>query len=66
MVGPLKEGECFHCAGALMVEHPKMHPLVTRLDGSMDSIMGLSKKVVGRLLLEAIEHRVREERTRSR
>ena len=37
-----------------MVEHPKMNPLVTRLDGSMDSIMGLSKQVVGRLLLEAI------------
>ena len=38
----------------MMVEHPKMNPLVTRLDGSMDSIMGLSKQVVGRLLLQAI------------
>ena len=41
-------------SGGLMVEPPKMNPLVTRLDGSMDSIMGLSKQVVGRLLLQAI------------
>lgn len=24
----VEEGECFHCAGGLMVEHPKMNPLV--------------------------------------
>ena len=50
----IEEGECFHCAGALMVEHQKMNPLVTRMDGSMDSVMGLSKAVVGRLIMEAI------------
>lgn len=32
----------------------ELWPAVTKLDGSMDSIMGLSKRVVGRLLLEAI------------
>jgi hypothetical protein len=24
----VEEGECFHCAGGLMVEHPKMNSLV--------------------------------------
>ena len=33
------------------------YPAVTKLDGSMDSIMGLSKRVVGRLLLQAIANR---------
>jgi len=56
----ISEGECFHCAGGLMVEHPKIYPLVTKLDGSLDSIMGLSKQVMGRLLLEAIVNRQKE------
>ena len=50
----VNEGECMNCAGGLMVEHPKMAPLVTELDGAMDSIMGLGKRVVGGLLMEAL------------
>ena len=50
----VQEGECMNCAGGLMAEHPKMAPLVTELNGAMDSIMGLGKRVVGGLLMEAL------------
>ena len=50
----VEEGECMNCAGGLMVEHPKMSPLITEFTGSMDSIMGLGKRVLGGLLSEAL------------
>ena len=40
-----------------MVEHPKMAPLTREIKGSMDSLMGLSKTVVGGLLMDAIAER---------
>ena len=49
----IEEGSVFQCAGGLMVEHPLVQPHVTRMEGSMDSIMGLCKATLLRLLDEA-------------
>lgn len=45
-----EEGMVFNCAGGLMVEHPLVHPYVVRINGTLDSVMGLSKSLVNRLL----------------
>ena len=57
----IDEGTCLHCAGGLMVEHPKMVALAGETKGSADALMGLSKATVGRLLLEALEKRVQKQ-----
>ena len=46
-------GDVYFCAGGLMVESPLVAPHVARLEGGMDSIMGLGKELTARLLLEA-------------
>jgi septum formation protein len=38
------------CAGGLMVEHPRVREHLVRIDGTEDSVMGLSKDLVLRLL----------------
>jgi septum formation protein len=38
------------CAGGLMVEHPRVREHLVRIDGTEDSVMGLSKELVLRLL----------------
>jgi len=40
------------CAGGLMVEHPLVRAYVERMDGTEDSVMGLSKATVRQLLRE--------------
>ena len=40
------------CAGGLMIEHPYVREHVIRTVGTEDSIMGLSKDLVGRLLVD--------------
>lgn len=40
------------CAGGLMVEHPEVERHIERIDGTQDSVMGLSKDLVLRLLEE--------------
>jgi len=40
------------CAGGLMVEHPLVKQYIERIDGTEDSVMGLSKDLVLRLLQE--------------
>jgi septum formation protein len=40
------------CAGGLMVEHAFVKEYITRIDGTEDSVMGLSKGLVTRLLRE--------------
>ncbi|CAI5474789.1 unnamed protein product [Closterium sp. Yama58-4] len=37
------EGDIFYCAGGLMVEHPLVAPLVEKMVGGIDAVMGLSK-----------------------
>jgi septum formation protein len=49
----IAEGGVYHCAGGLMVEHPLISPYIVQIDGSIDSVMGLSKDSVMRLLREA-------------
>jgi septum formation protein len=43
------------CAGGLMVEHPYVKEHLERIDGTEDSVMGLSKDLVLRLLKELSE-----------
>jgi septum formation protein len=43
------------CAGGLMIEHPLVKEHVERIDGTEDSVMGLSKDLVLRLLEELSE-----------
>lgn len=43
------------CAGGLMIEHPLVREHVDRIDGTEDSVMGLSKDLVERLLNELKE-----------
>jgi septum formation protein len=40
------------CAGGLMIEHPLVQLHVERIDGTQDSVMGLSKPLVERLIQE--------------
>lgn len=49
----IEEGSVFWCAGGLMVEHELVQPHVTRMEGSIDSVMGLPKALTLRLLREA-------------
>ena len=49
----IAEGAVFGCAGGLMVEHALVAPHVRRVDGALDSVMGLCKTRVRGLLAEA-------------
>lgn len=49
----VQEGTVFKCAGGLMIEHPLVSPLITKIDGTTDSVMGLSKRLVLECLLSA-------------
>lgn len=52
----IREGEpVMSCAGGLMIEHPLTQHHVDRIDGTEDSVMGLSKDLVTRLLTELSE-----------
>ena len=44
------------CAGGLMVEHPLVQEHISSIDGTEDSVMGLSKELVLELLAELKEH----------
>lgn len=46
----LEEGKVFHCAGGIMVENPLMRPYITAIEGSEDTVKGLSKALVQSLL----------------
>lgn len=48
----LSDGQALHCAGGLMIEHPLLQPYIKRIDGTMDSVMGLSCELLEKLLLE--------------
>jgi predicted house-cleaning NTP pyrophosphatase (Maf/HAM1 superfamily) len=53
----IEAGDVYYCAGGLMVEHPLVSPHVVRMDGTIDSVMGLCKATVERLLGQAMEAR---------
>jgi septum formation protein len=48
----INEGEYIHCAGGLMVEHPLLQPYITKIDGTVDSLMGLSCPLLYKLFTE--------------
>lgn len=48
----IEEGEIFYCAGGLMIEHPSVQPYIKRVNGSMESVMGLSTDLLATLLAE--------------
>lgn len=51
----LSEGEVLQCAGGLMVEHMLIQPYINRIEGSMDSLMGLSIPLLQILLKDLKE-----------
>lgn len=55
----VEQGEpILSCAGGLMIEHPLTKEHLERIDGTEDSVMGLSKDLVLRLLQELKENLV--------
>ena len=50
-----KDEPVMSCAGGLMVEHPDVKEYISCIDGTEDSVMGLSKDLVLRLLDELAE-----------
>ncbi|KAI9113648.1 hypothetical protein K1719_015575 [Acacia pycnantha] len=50
----IDEGVTFNVAGGLMLEHPLTLPFVDAVVGSTDTVMGLSKALTQKLLLEAL------------
>ena len=48
----IEEGQVFHCAGGLMVEHPLVKPFVLRIEGSEETIRGLPVALTNALLSE--------------
>ncbi|XP_054810487.1 uncharacterized protein LOC129311980 isoform X1 [Prosopis cineraria] len=50
----IDEGVTFNVAGGLMLEHPLTLPFVDAVVGSTDTVMGLSKALTEKLLLEAL------------
>jgi septum formation protein len=50
------------CAGGLMIEHPLVREHIERIDGTEDSVMGLSKALVLRLFQELSEQLKEQEK----
>jgi len=48
----IADGEIFYCAGALRLEDPLIAPYIERIEGEMDSVMGLPKALTARLMAE--------------
>ncbi|XP_062101243.1 uncharacterized protein LOC133807103 isoform X2 [Humulus lupulus] len=50
----IDEGTVLYVAGGLIIEHPLILPLVKKVVGTTDSVMGLPKALTERLLKEAL------------
>lgn len=48
----IADGEIFYCAGALRIEDPLLAPYIERIEGTLDSVMGLPKHLTQRLISE--------------
>jgi len=55
----IEEGDVYYCAGGLMIENPLVAPYIMSVDGSMESVMGLSKELMTSLLAN-LQERVKE------
>jgi len=49
----IAEGDVMWCAGGLMIEHPLVTPYITEIQGSQESVMGLGKEAVMKVLVDA-------------
>ena len=54
VVAVVDKGEVFTAAGGLTIEEPLMAPYLLGIDGSEDSVRGMPKALVARLLREAV------------
>ena len=45
----IASGEIYHCAGGLMIENPLVLPFLERVDGSEESVMGISSPLLSTL-----------------
>jgi septum formation protein len=45
----IEEGEVYYCAGGLMVEHKLVRPHITKMEGTEESVMGLSPDLLAKL-----------------
>ena len=62
----IEQGEpVMSCAGGLMIEHPLVQNHVDRIDGTEDSVMGLSKDLVLRLL-EELADKLKQQQEKSK
>ena len=50
----IEDGEIMWCAGGFMVEHELLKPFIDSMEGSIDSVMGLPKKLT-KELIEKVE-----------
>ncbi len=48
----LQDGSVYKCAGGLMIEHPLVAPLVRSLEGTIDSVQGLPRHLLLRLIAD--------------
>lgn len=51
----VNEGFVFHCAGALMIEHPLVAPYIDNINGTVDGVMGIDKRVALKMMAEALQ-----------
>ena len=50
----IKEGDIFSCAGGFSVENPLFKNYVVKIEGAIDSILGLPKELTKRLIRQAV------------
>jgi septum formation protein len=50
----INEGTIFHCCGAVAIEHPLLSPFVDRIEGTLDSIMGMPLKLTEDLITQTL------------
>lgn len=50
----IEKGEVFQCAGGLMIEHPMIQPYIASVEGTMESVMGLSPNLLDSLMTKLL------------
>lgn len=48
----IEEGDIYDSSGGIMIEHELVKPFVLSVEGGFDTVLGLSKKSVKRVLIE--------------
>ena len=50
----IEGGEVYYCAGGLMIENPLVLPFLERVEGSEESVMGISSTLLSNLFEELL------------